>query len=182
MQIKRGWFLNGLVVGVIVGMGAGMVLGVIPTDAAAPTQKPTAKKPAAQKPYQVQRISAQLFFQDTATFSDNVIDNKDLSLWNTIIGEGSANGHPSNSTLVKVTVKGPAKEESASPPPVEVTVKTAKAVLAKHTFNDAFMSNGAYSVALMVQGTGCQPVTIQARLLGGASSTMTKTIPFQCGE
>ena len=44
-------------------------------------------------------IRAQLYYEETGAFSDDILDRGELALWNTVIGEGDAR-HASNSTLV----------------------------------------------------------------------------------
>ena len=62
--------------------------------------------------YKISSIEAHLFcnldndFSDkkvAGTISENVLDNPEFSLWNTIIGEGSAEGS-SNQTLIIVNI------------------------------------------------------------------------------
>src|ERR1043165_7972125 len=50
-------------------------------------------------------IRAQLYYDAKGTFSDDLLTQKDLALWNTIIGEGSA-GTASTSTFVTVDIGG----------------------------------------------------------------------------
>src|SRR3954471_24957925 len=56
-------------------------------------------------PAKITAIRAQLFYDAKGTFSDNILAQKDIALWNTIIGEGSSGG-ASTSTLVTVEVSG----------------------------------------------------------------------------
>jgi hypothetical protein len=50
-------------------------------------------------------IRAQLYYERTASFSENIVAPSRIALWNVIVGEGDAE-HPSNSTLVTVEVRG----------------------------------------------------------------------------
>ena len=53
----------------------------------------------------ISAIRAQLYYEQTGKFSDDILADKNLSLWNTIIGEGGSGG-ASNFTLVTVEVRG----------------------------------------------------------------------------
>ena len=53
----------------------------------------------------ISAIRAQLYYEETGKFSKDILSDKDLSLWNTIIGEGGSGG-ASNFTLVTVEVLG----------------------------------------------------------------------------
>ena len=68
-----------------------------------PTATPIGKSQAAD--FQITGLSAQLFFQDRAEFSADVLSQPNLYLWNTPGGEGQAGG-PSSATLVTVEVTG----------------------------------------------------------------------------
>ncbi len=57
----------------------------------------------ATPPYKITSIQAKLFYHDKGTFSRNVLAKPDFGFWNTIIGEGDAEG-PSEATLVLVEV------------------------------------------------------------------------------
>jgi len=63
-------------------------------------------------PYKITAIKAMLFYDGKGTFSRDVLAKPDFTFWNTIIGEGDADG-PSNSTLVLVEVTG--KPDSDEP-------------------------------------------------------------------
>src|SRR5665647_276349 len=53
----------------------------------------------------VEDIHVQLFYEYSGALSDDLTKRKSLSLWNTMIGEGSSK-EPANSFLVSVVVKG----------------------------------------------------------------------------
>ncbi len=63
-------------------------------------------------PYKISAIKALLFYDGKGTFSRDVLAKPEFTFWNTIIGEGDAEG-PSNSTLVLVEVTG--KPDSDEP-------------------------------------------------------------------
>src|SRR5262249_20901178 len=53
--------------------------------------------------FKITAIRAKLFHQDKGTFSPDVLSTRDFILWNTPIGEGSAEG-PSDEVLVIVEI------------------------------------------------------------------------------
>ncbi|MGA8743123.1 MAG: hypothetical protein WB561_18190 [Terracidiphilus sp.] len=50
-------------------------------------------------PSKISSVTAKLYYSDSGTFSENILDKPDLALWNTIIGEGQSGG-PSEATLI----------------------------------------------------------------------------------
>lgn len=138
----------------------------------------------APSPYKITAIKAKLFYDGTGTFSRDVLSKPDFTFWNTIIGEGDAEG-PSNSTLVLVEVSG--KPSPNEPPPsrkVEFTAIESGKVLMKRTIDiGLFGDNGRFYAAFWLYDTGCEPIKISARIVGQIQpSSLTKTIPFACGE
>jgi hypothetical protein len=67
----------------------------------------TASSKSQAPSFKITAIKAMLFFEQTATFSKDVLADPNFVFWNTIIGEGDAGG-PSSSTLVLVEVAGKA--------------------------------------------------------------------------
>lgn len=133
--------------------------------------------------YQVSKIEAALFYSDKATFSGNIIDNPDFVLRNVIIGEGSAEG-PSNQTLVKVFVHASGKGQSnAEALSLDVTVMNGRSIQKKRFRPGLFEDNRTNCYCVLIDDTGCAPVTITAKLVGkGGGSEMKKRISFSCGE
>ena len=139
---------------------------------------------ASPPPYKIAAIKAMLFYDDKGTFSRDVLAKPDFAFWNTIIGEGDAQG-PSNSTLVVVEVAGkPSPNEPLPARKVELTAVASGKVLLKRTTDiGLFGDNGKFFAAFWLYGTGCHPVKIIARVIGQTPPTSaTKTIPFACGE
>src|SRR3954465_13443415 len=132
--------------------------------------------------YGLSAMRAKLFYENTGDFSKDILADRNISLWNTIIGEGSSGG-PSNSTLVIVEVSGPAgeynqnlkveftasyKTKGPDQPPTVV-----KRVAPGGIIND----KGKFYSGFWLYDTGCSHVKLTARLLGlPRPSTMTKTI------
>ena len=136
--------------------------------------------------YKISAIRAKLFYEDKGTFSGDVLTEKYFALWNVIIGEGSAEGN-SNATLVLVEITGKpgASEIRRKVAFTAVAGKGSRArTLLKRTLSTGILSNrGKWYGAFWLQGTGCEPVTLTARLTGQAQPfVMRRTIDFRCGE
>jgi hypothetical protein len=134
-------------------------------------------------PYKITAIKAMLFYDGKATFSRDVLTKPDFSFWNTIIGEGDAEG-PSNSTLVLVEISGnPSRNEASPLRKVEFTAIAAGKVILKRASHIGLFADGKFYAGFWLYDTGCQPIKISARIIGQAQpSSMSRTIPFRCGE
>ena len=129
---------------------------------------------------EVRSVDVRLFRHHTGSLSEPLTGKE--TLWNTIIGEGSA-GEPSSSLLVDVVVAGApgAFEKSWL---IELVVKNAKsgAVLSKQRKSVGVLSStGVYHTGFWLPETGCEPLNVTARIKGGSSSKEIG-IPFACGE
>lgn len=135
-------------------------------------------------PFKITAIKAMLFYDGSATFSRDVLAKPDFTFWNTIIGEGDAEA-PSNSTLVLVEVAGdPSPNEPSPSRKVELTATIRQKLPFKRTVEiGLFGEGGKFYAAFWLYETGCQPVTLVARIIGQAQpSIVTRRIPFECGE
>lgn len=128
-------------------------------------------------------IRAQLFYDASGTFSDDIFLNKELALWNTIIGEGSA-GEPSTATFVSVVVSS--RNVPLNTLKVEITATGNKNRLIQKKLLDVdlYDERGKVFAPFWLYDTGCEEIKISARLIGkGAPTTViSKKIPFACGE
>jgi hypothetical protein len=124
-----------------------------------------------------------LFYDATGTFSQDILSQKDLALWNTIIGEGSA-GAASTSTFVTVEITGRNMPVGATKVEITATVKKNRLFQKRLIAVDIYDERTKFVAPLWLYDTGCEPIKIAARLIGaGAPRTViTKTIPFACGE
>ncbi len=140
-------------------------------------------KSAVPPPFKITAIKAMLFFDEKGTFSDDLLTKADLALWNTIIGEGSA-GSPSTSTLVLVEVSGKYDPNASTPNrKVEFTATNSGKVILRRTTEIRIGKDGKFYAPFWLYDTGCGHVKLSARIIGQAqASSMTKTIPFECGE
>lgn len=143
-------------------------------------------------PYKITAIKAMLYYEGNGTFSRDVLAKPDFALWNTIIGEGMAEA-PSSTTMVLVEVTG--KPNSDEPlRKVEfiasyqyyrrpVTRKVAVNRIVEIGSIGSFDKPDKSYIAFWLNNTGCDPVKITARIIGQSQpSTMSKVIPFECGE
>lgn len=138
----------------------------------------------ATPPYKITAIKAMLFYDGKGTFSRDVLAKPDFTFWNTIIGEGDAEG-PSNSTLVLIEVTGkPSPDEPSPSRKVQITAVASSKVILKRTIDiGLFGESGKFYAAFWLYDTGCQPTKISAHILGQTQpSSVSKTIPFACGE
>lgn len=128
-------------------------------------------------------IRAQLFHDATGTFSQDILSQKDLALWNTIIGEGSA-GAASTSTFVTVEISGRNLAVGATKVEITATGNKIRLIQKRLIAVDIYDERTKFVAPFWLYDTGCEPIKITARLIGaGAPRTaVTKTIPFACGE
>jgi hypothetical protein len=137
--------------------------------------------------FKISGIKAMLYYEQTGTFSKDILADPNISLWNTIIGEGSSGG-ASSATLVLVEVTGKAGAYETTRK-VEMTATFAGTGRnghppVKRTSEIGILGdNGKFYVPLWLYDTGCVHVTIAARIVGQRqTSSMQKTIKFECGE
>ncbi len=137
---------------------------------------------AAEAP-KIAAIRAQLYFEGSGRFSDDILASGENTLWNTIIGEGGA-GAPSNFTLVTVEVQG--KDVAIGAVKVQITARGYKRkIVGQRTIDvSLYDEKTKFFAPLWLYDTGCDEIEISARLIGKglANRTVKKTIPFKCGE
>lgn len=141
--------------------------------------------------YTISAIQARLFYENKGAFSGDVLADKNFALWNVVIGEGSAEG-PSNATLVLVEVSGSAGAyEPMRKVEFVATIRrsrrglsSAKDVLVRRTLGTGILNaKGKWYAAFWLYGTGCEPISLSARIAGQArQASLQRTIDFRCGE
>ncbi|HKP75463.1 MAG TPA: hypothetical protein VJT67_07945 [Longimicrobiaceae bacterium] len=141
---------------------------------------PAAAQSGAPPAYRVS-LRAMLFYSGSGTLSPDIIAHP-VELWNTPAGEGRAGG-ASNATLVVAVVRG----EPGSYVPdrkVELTVTSGGHEVFKRAEEPGILNReGRTYVAFWLYGTGCRRLRLSARVLSQPASTpVTATIPFACGE
>jgi hypothetical protein len=123
---------------------------------------------------EVESIEVKLFYEESGIFSEDILSAKDFSLWNTIIGEGSAS-EPSDRFLVRVKIIGPKENYVSEKIELKVKSKDGKMVYSE-TFNGfLFSKQGVVYRASLVAGHNCESLVIEA-------GKVSKTVDFQCGE
>jgi hypothetical protein len=149
----------------------------------------SAQQTKSSVPYSIDSIQAYLYYESTGTFSKEITE--DFTLWNTIIGEGSAE-HPSNSTLVKVKLSRKFKEGSFNRK-IRLTASIEGKVLLKQTLDfSLYDENYCYYAGFWLYDTGCGQLKLSAEIIeektiqGKPSQKLEakrdKIIPFNCGE
>jgi hypothetical protein len=127
-------------------------------------------------------VQAKLYFPETGGFSEDMFAERNLELWNTIIGAGWAK-HPSNATLVLVEVSS--SSEPGRPVFVELTVTEAgeRSPKLRRRIDPSMSNTDKRQEAFWIYDTGCAPLTLRVRLVGQPSaSTVQRQIPFRFGE
>jgi hypothetical protein len=126
-------------------------------------------------------IRAQLFYDASGTLSEDLLSQKDLILWNTMIGEGSAGAA---STFVTIEISGRNLPVGATKVEIMATGNKGRLIQKKLIGVDIYDERTKFFAPFWLYDTACEPITISARLIGkGAPSTVVKKrIPFDCGE
>jgi hypothetical protein len=156
----------------------GVLAGLLLLTAPLPAQSSTA--PGA---FTITAVQAKLYFPRTGTFSDDLLVAKDLELWNTVIGAGWAK-QPSNATLVLVEVTGkPGAYPRSLSIELVVTGDSDGSTKLRRRVDVSSSPTGKRQEGFWIYDTGCEPLSLRARLIGqGASPTVKRQIPFRCGE
>jgi len=119
------------------------------------------------------------------TFSENIIDNTNMDLWNTIIGEGSSEGS-SNQTMIVVEINNNKSEYHERY--LKIVCKSeGKIILEQKIEFAAYSDDGKYYHSVILNDTGCDDIEINAEIFTDHTSSkvesrMVKTIIFNCGE
>jgi hypothetical protein len=133
-------------------------------------------------------VKAFLIYEENGEMSKNIFD-KDFTLWNVIIGEGSSEGH-SSSTMVHVVVSTDGKPSKIYPVLQFSAVSEGKKLVNySKTIEYLFPSEGASKtfVPFLLHDTGCQKIRLTMKLVeknkpSAVYQTVKKEIPFNCGE
>ena len=143
--------------------------------------------------YKITNIDAHLFYnlnndfsdkKAAGTFSENIIDNPDFYLWNTIIGEGPAEG-PSRQTLIIVKIEG--KSNTNETRTIQVICKyDDKTVLKQENEFAIFTKSNVYFYAVLLNDTGCGNLEIIASIINAKTKktedNKKAAIDYECGE
>ncbi|MGH9943660.1 MAG: hypothetical protein ACRD9R_15040 [Pyrinomonadaceae bacterium] len=128
----------------------------------------------------ISAIQAKLFYENTGTFSENVLTEKGFDLWNTPFDW-------TYSTFVIVEIEG-VPEYLETPRRIELTARyrsfddVKRRLTVRHIEKIRNGSESGKSYAgFWLRNTGCEPVYLTARLVGHKRRFRT-TINFGCGE
>ena len=112
-----------------------------------------------------------------------MLSRSDLTLRNTVIGEGGAGG-ASTATLVLVEVSGRPGSLAQPERRVEFVVKSdGKVRFEKSIPVEVLSENGRFFAAFWLYDTGCEPLELHARITGqSVTSERTGRLNFVCGE
>jgi hypothetical protein len=145
-----------------------------------------AQNPRQQK-VRIADISARLFYDSDAKFSDNVFSGK-VNLWNTVL-EGASREGSSVSMLVVVEIEAIGDGSYPEGKQVELiaryriedkTVRGRPAYFRK-AIPFYIRENQKAFAAFWLYETGCYPVSLRARIVG-TKKTISRTINLGCGE
>lgn len=131
-------------------------------------------------PSTVRSVTARLFYGESGTFSENILDKPSLVLWNTeIVGEGQSGG-PSQATLIEVEVDdnhpGALHKEQLT-----ITAQQkGREPVTRHNKHLYFGRSGKHFEGVWLYDTGCRPVTITAQI--DDQPAIHKRLDFECGE
>jgi hypothetical protein len=136
-------------------------------------------------------IEAKMFYNEdkssetkntAGTFSENIIENPGVTLWNVIIGEGSSAGY-TDQTIVLVNVRNTGLSNTEQT--LRLTVTMGTKVLSTTNRNFSCIDDPAdYKVLFLLNDVGCDVLDLKAELIRGGKivSVMSKKIEFYCGE
>ncbi len=131
--------------------------------------------PCFSQAVEVESVDVYLFYNESGSFSENILEAEEFVLWNTVAGGGSA-AEPSDRFLVKVRLKGPKNTYATAPVELTVRVEESEEVLYTETYAGfQFTEAGIAYRASMIAGHNCQPLVIEA-------GTVRRIVPFRCGE
>lgn len=136
-----------------------------------------AAPPVRDSDFRVTDIKAQLLYERTGKLSVDLTGKPDFAIWNTVIGEGSAD-EPADDVLVSAVIAGP--EEASLAVPLTITAFDAKGkVLSTRTMTH-ILAGKTYVRSILLRDVGCAGlIRLEARL--GASVRREK-IEMDCGE
>jgi len=128
----------------------------------------------------IEAIRAYLFHDHTGSITGNILEKRDLVLWNTPIGEGDAGGN-SNSTLIAVEITG---RDVAGKVKIDVSDEAQNEIFKQTREFWIYDNDRKFYVPFILPITGCKKLTVTAKLVGKgfSPSAISQTIPFDCGE
>jgi len=136
-----------------------------------------AAPPTSDADFRVTDIRAQLLYEHSGRLSVDLTATPDFAIWNTVIGEGSAE-EPADDMLVSAVISGP--DEANLTVPLTIIVRDAKGkVLASRMFTPLLAAK-TYVRSVLVRDAGCAGmIRMEARL---GKSVHRENIEMACGE
>ena len=120
-----------------------------------------------------------LWYQNEGRLSDDIAPPRDITLWNTVIGEGGAGGI-ANDALFTVRVRVPGDEANLTQPVTLTAIDAHGKVLAKRTVAFYLTSSTGANLPLWVRDVACAGrVTFTARV---GTIERKAVMNFDCGE
>ena len=124
---------------------------------------------------EVESVDVYIFYNESGSFSENILEAEEFILWNTVVGGGSAE-EPSDRFLIRVQLKGSKNTYATDPVALAVKAKESGEVLYTETYAGfQFMEAGIAYRASMGAGHNCQPLVIEV-------GSVRRALPFRCGE
>ncbi|MBS1735140.1 MAG: hypothetical protein JSS98_00870 [Bacteroidetes bacterium] len=111
------------------------------------------------------KVSAHLIYDDGTVSSFDVINDKTIALWNTIIGSGDAL-KPSNNTRINLT---------GNLDSMNVRIKNGNKLIL-----DTNILHSVNTFEFTIKNTGCKEVYVS--IVKNKNVLYNDTIPFHCGE
>lgn len=111
------------------------------------------------------KVSAYLIYDDGTVSDFDVLNDKSIALWNTVIGSGDAL-KPSNSTRVNLTGN--------------LDSLNIKIINGHKLVVDTIILHSDRDVNYIIENTGCDEVDV--KVIKSKKDVYNDTIPFHCGE
>jgi hypothetical protein len=124
-------------------------------------------------------IKAELFYENSGTFSPDILTSPDFGGWNTIIGEGPAS-EPANDLLLLIEVRAGGRH-SAGVPLYVIAHGYKNRVVVERTFRHLLTpTNGRMWKAVLLRDIGCEGrLSIDVSL---GQDKANRVLQFRCGE
>lgn len=160
-----------------------VILFCLPTTAQQPKPKPYS--------FKITDIKARLFYDFAEKFSSqDIINDKNFTLFNTVIGEGDAEGFSETTLGVIEITYGGIDDRNGGQLVIEARGYKNKLLFRRSTFVSYVDKTPGLKkyVPFIIYDTGCAEITITAKLYKDDQpkspllNQMTKKIPFVCGD
>ena len=135
-------------------------------------------------PYSIESVRAHFYYQASGTFSDSDLFDPALVLRNTISGEGGDAKEPSGAVLVLVKMSGSFLSGAKGTIELDASADGQKFPHQSIPLRSLFSETGTATAPFLIYDSPCWPLKLEIRFVGvhGKPASVTRTIPFQCGE